>query len=321
MTILFIGGTRFVGRYGAEAALARGHRVTLLHRGSKGSTDIAGVEEILCDRMDDLSEVAKRRWDAVVDTCGYVPRVVRHSASALEGSVGRYLFVSSISAYDVSGGGEPKVFDKAPLDTEEITGETYGPLKVECEKAAREIYGDRFLNIRPGLIAGPHDTTNRFTHWVERFASGGPVLVPDLKNAPLQLIDARDLGAFMIGGIERGLSGDFDVAGEEGTFGAMIDTLAALWPEAEPVKASADRLEQLGLKLWTDLPLAMEDDGTGSLMRMKCRLALASGLTRRPLSETAVATHEWAKDHPASEPAYGTSRERELEAIRALVQA
>lgn len=269
--------------------------------------------------MDDLSDLATRTWDGVIDTCGYVPRVVRQSASALRDSTGRYLFVSSINAYNVVEEGEPTLIDREPLDTEEIDGETYGPLKVECEKAIAEIFGSRALIVRPGLVAGPHDPTNRFTYWVERFANGGPVLVPDLKDQDLQLVDARDLGEFMVTGLEKGLSGAFDVAGELGTFGGMIRALCTVWPGADPVMASPGQLEELEVELWTDLPCAMADAKvTRSMMRFKCLPAVEEGLTRRPLEETARDTHEWAAAHAAADPPYGMSRERELEVLGRL---
>lgn len=311
MNILILGGTVFVGRGVAEAALARGHNVTLFHRGSKGTGLIPGADEILGDRDGGLDALKERRWDAVVDACGYVPRIVGASAQALRGAVDRYLFVSTISVYEDDGtGGLRESAVETPVGTEEITGDTYGPLKVECERAVLSAWGEKATIVRPGLVYGPYDPTNRFPYWVGRFMEGGEVLVPDLLNAPLQQIDARDLGNFIVLLLEKDRKGTYDAVGEDSTFGETIAACHALNLGAQPVYADPSALERLGVKLWQDLPLVTAD--AGAMMRIEPRKAVAAGLERRSLHATTEDTAAWLREVGLPEsPRFGMSRERE----------
>lgn len=313
MNILILGGTVFVGRGVAEAALARNHRVTLFHRGSKGKGLVPGAERILGDRDGGLDALRGQRWDAVVDACGYVPRLVGDSARALREAAGRYLFVSTISVYDEN----MEVMAVAePVGAEEITGATYGPLKVECEREVAAAWGDRATLVRPGLVYGPFDPTNRFPYWVDRFLKGGEVLVPDAAGWPLQQIDARDLGNFIVLLLEKDLAGTYDAVGEDSTFGEAIAACHALNLGARPVYADPAALEGLGVKLGTDLPLAYGDKPT---MRIDPKAAVAAGLERRSLRETIEDTAAWVRSLEASEgPRSGMSREREAEVLGRL---
>ncbi len=318
MDILILGGTVFVGRGVAEAALARGHRVTLFHRGSKGAGLIPGADDILGDRDGGLDALAGRRWDAVVDACGYVPRIVGDSARVLREVAGRYLFVSTISVYedDEMGGLKEKAVE-TPVGTEEITGETYGALKVECERAVVAAWDDRATIVRPGLVYGPHDPTNRFPYWVRRFLEGGEVLTPDILDAPLQQIDARDLGTFMVLLLEKDLAGVYDAVGEDSTFGDTIAACQALNLGAQPVYVDVATLEGLDVKTGSDLPLAYAD--AGSLMRIQPAATIAAGLERRPLSATTVDTAAWVRTTHADEThPSGFTREREAETLAKL---
>src|SRR5882762_6808084 len=202
MRILVLGGTRFLGRGFVVAAQARGHELTLFNRGRTNPELHPRVERILGDRDGGLGALAGRTWDAVVDPSGFFPRVVGASARALAGSVGRYLFVSSISVYaEPIPHGVDETAPVAPLAdpaVEDIGGGAYGGLKALCEDRVREAFGERATVVRPGLIVGPHDTTDRFPYWPRRIARGGEVLAPGEPSAPVQLIDARDLAAFMV---------------------------------------------------------------------------------------------------------------------------
>ncbi|HET9866459.1 MAG TPA: NAD-dependent epimerase/dehydratase family protein, partial [Nitrospira sp.] len=229
MRILIIGGTRFLGRHLVEAALARSHEVTLFNRGKSNPDLFPQLETILGDRETDVEKLKGRIWDAVIDVAGYVPRVVRLSAEVLEPNVSRYVFISSVSVYDN--------FSKAGIDesdpvgkiedesVEEITGETYGPLKALCEKAVQELYRERALIVRPGLIVGPHDPTDRFTYWPVRVARGGDVLAPQKPEAPIQVVDVRDLADFIIKLIQENASGIYNATGPdyELTIGELLD--------------------------------------------------------------------------------------------------
>jgi 2'-hydroxyisoflavone reductase len=199
MDLLILGGTGFLGRYLVEAALGDGHRPTLFNRGLSEPGLFPEVEKLEGDRDGDLSALRGRRWDAVIDTCGYVPRVVGASARILADAVDHYTFISSISVYsdDIAlGADEGAQVRELPDPTiEEVTGETYGGLKALCERAVEETMPGRVLNVRPGLISGPHDPTDRFTYWPRRVAAGGEVLAPDHEERKVQYIDVRDLAS------------------------------------------------------------------------------------------------------------------------------
>ena len=206
MKILIIGGTRFLGRHLVNSARARGHDVTLFNRGMTNPNLFRNVDMIQGDREKDLDQLSGQ-WDAVIDTCGYFPRIVRMSAEALKDKVDQYVFISSISVYaDFKKININESYPVGKIEDEtmeQITGESYGPLKALCEKAVQDVFGINSLIIRPGLIVGPHDPTDRFTYWPVRIARGGDVLVPDNPNALTQIIDVRDLSDFIIHLVEQ----------------------------------------------------------------------------------------------------------------------
>lgn len=218
MDILIIGGTRFVGRALVDVAQARGHTVTLFNRGKTNPDVYPNVETIVGDRETDLDKLEGHTWDAVIDTCGYVPRIVKLSAEALKDKAKHYTFISSISVYPVVGAPnrdeESELLTMEDETVEEITNETYGPLKVLCEQAVQDAFPDGTLIIRPGLIVGPHDPTNRFTYWVTRTAKGGDAIAPSAEQ-PMQFVDARDLAEFTIKQVEAGVCDVYNVTGPE----------------------------------------------------------------------------------------------------------
>ena len=200
MKLLVLGGTKFLGRHAVDAALADGHDVTIFTRGQTNPELFPEVEHLQGDRDGDLDALSGGTWDGVVDTSGYVPRIVRQSAELLRDRVGRYVFVSSISVYDDFSEPLTEASPVAELEdpaTEEIM-ENYGALKAACERVVEEIYGDRSARVRAGLIVGPYDPTDRFTYWPRRIALGGEVLGPGDPDAPVQFIDARDLAAWLV---------------------------------------------------------------------------------------------------------------------------
>lgn len=222
--LLILGGTVFLGRHVVDAALAAGHRVTILHRGHSPAHRPGDVEELLADRDGGLDVLAGRSWDAVVDTSGYVPRVVGDSARRLAGAVDHYVFVSSVSVYaDLTGGVDEDRPLHEPPDHEDVAA-AYGGLKVGCERAVEAALPGRALHVRAGLIVGPHDGTNRFTYWVTRVAAGGEVLVPDALDRPVQVVDVRDLAGWMVDAAEDRLTGTLNVMGPRGavTFGGLL---------------------------------------------------------------------------------------------------
>ncbi|MGD8584499.1 MAG: SDR family oxidoreductase [Chloroflexota bacterium] len=318
MRLLILGGTVFLGRHLVEAAIAREHEMTLFNRGQHNPELFPGAEKLRGDRDGDLNALRGREWDAVIDTCGYVPRVVAQSADLLVETVERYIFISSISVYaDAS---RPGVNEDSPLlvpetGTEEITGESYGPLKVACEQVVEQSFPGRSLIIRPGLIVGPHDPTDRFTYWPVRLHRGGDVLAPAPRNAPVQVIDVRDLAEWIIRCIEEGTTGVLNATGPEHPL-TMAEMLH-LCREAIDSKARlrwlpADYLLAAGVEPWSDLPLWLADDETAGLLATDVSRALATGLVFRPLSQTARDTLAWAHSRPAGHQwRAGLSAERE----------
>lgn len=323
MKLLILGGTEFVGRHMAEAALARGHDVTLFHRGQHGAELFPQAEHVLGDRDGGLDALRDRTWDAVLDTCGYVPRVVRQSVDVLARAAGHYTFVSSVSVYQdfaVPGIDEDYAVAVMPDETvEEVTGETYGPLKILCEQAVCDSFPDRALVVRPGLVVGPHDKTGRFTYWPRRVAEGGDFLAPGRPGRRVQFIDARDLAAWTVSMIERRVAGTFNAVSDDPTWtmGRLLDECQAVSRvQANPVWADDAWLLGEGLQPWTDLPLWLPDtpEWAGAESVSVAR-AVAHGLTFRPLVETVADTLAWDKtlvadDRPQG-PKAGITRDRE----------
>ena len=329
MKILIIGGTKFLGRHLVDSALARGHVVTLFNRGKTNPGLFPSVETILGDREFDIAKLAGREWDAVVDVAGYVPRIVRLSATGLREAeaVGRYVYISSISAY--AGLARAGVTESDPLATmedesvEEITESTYGPLKVLCEKAAQEIYGERALVIRPGLIVGPHDPTDRFTYWPVRVARGGDVLAPDRPEALTQIIDVRDLSDFTIQLIEENTGGVFNATGPEHGlgFGTMLDACQQVsGSDARLHWASPEFMERHKVEAWSDMPAYLPETGNDAgWARVDVSKAVRAGLAFRPLEETVRDTLAWANTRPADHAwRAGLKPEREQELLNLL---
>ena len=323
MDLLILGGTRFLGRHLVEAALWDGHRVTLFNRGLSGPDLFPEVETIKGDREGDLSALQGRRWDAAIDTCGYVPRVVRASAGLLADAVDHYTFVSSISVYSDDIG--PGADEGAPVEeledptVEEVTGETYGGLKALCERAAEEEMQGRVLNVRPGLISGPHDPTDRFTYWPRRVAAGGEVLAPDRPELQVQFIDVRDLAAWMVKMSAEQQTGTYNATGPayELRMGKLLEECEAVGGgEAQIVWVSEDFLEENGVEPFTELPLWVPREFAG-MLAVDCGEAIAAGLTFRPVSETIRDVLEWDSKRVAADLVAGLKPERERELLSA----
>jgi 2'-hydroxyisoflavone reductase len=322
MDLLILGGTRFLGRYLVEAALGGDHRVTLFNRGLSEPDLFPEVETIKGDRDGDLSALRGRRWDAVIDTCGYVPRVVRASAGLLADAVDHYTFVSSISVYPDNMG--PGADEGAPVEeledptVEEITGETYGGLKALCERAAEEEMPGRILNVRPGLISGPHDPTDRFTYWPRRVAAGGEVLAPDRPELRVQFIDVRDLAGWMVKMSAEQQTGTYNATGPayELRMGKLLEECEAVGGDAKIVWVSEEFLEENGVEPFTELPLWVPREYAG-MLAVDCGKAIAAGLTFRPVSETIRDVLEWDTNRAEPDLAAGLEPEKERELLSA----
>jgi 2'-hydroxyisoflavone reductase len=319
MRILIIGGTHFVGHAMAQAGLDAGHDVTLLHRNK--TSELPGATHLLSDRDGDLSVLGDQRWDATIDVCAYVPGQVRHLHEGLDGRGGHHLFVSTVSVYQepsAPGAGEDSPLFPVPApDVNEITNETYGPLKVACELAAREAYGDDALTIiRPTYVVGPRDMTARYPYWVLRAARGGEMLAPGPSDAPMQCVDARDMGAWTVRLAEDKVAGTFTAARPGTTFGEFLDeTVDALGTDVDVVPVDGRWLVEQGVD-GMQLPLWSEGSPEFALAMASTRAADA-GLTHRPFADVVRDTLAWAQANPdqATNPVTGMSPERERELL------
>ena len=323
MKLLVLGGTVFLGRHVVAEALAAGHEVTTFTRGRTNPELFPEAEHLHGDRDGNLDALAGRGWDVVIDTSGYVPRVVRQSGELLRDAVGRYVFVSSISVYaDFS----------VPIDESSPTAELgdpesedvqehYGALKAACERALDELYGDRATRVRAGLIAGPYDPTNRFTYWPVRIAEGGDVLVPGEPERLVQFVDARDLALWMLSLAEGGQMNATGPA-QPTTMAEVVERIAAAvgsrcrwhWIDSETLVAA-------GVEPWMELPLWLPGAEYAGLLQADTRRALAAGLGFRPTEETAVDTLAWARTAGEQRPTLTRERERELLAGRGVLES
>jgi 2'-hydroxyisoflavone reductase len=304
--LLVLGGTKFLGRAVVAEALARGHEVTMFNRGETNPELFPDVEKLRGNRDGDLAALAGRDWDVVVDTSGYLPRVVRASAELLADRVGHYVFVSSISVYgDFS---EVAREDETPLirldDTsdESLEGDRYGGFKALCERTVADVFPGRSARVRAGLIVGPNDPTGRFTYWPSRVARGGEVLVPGRKGRQVQFIDVRDLGAWLFDVGERGVAGAFNATGPEPpvTMGELLETCRAVsGSNAHLTWVDEAFLRENEVGEWMELPLWVAETGDPAWRRFleaDVSRAVAEGLRFRAVAETVRDTLEWALD-------------------------
>ncbi|HYF92475.1 MAG TPA: NAD-dependent epimerase/dehydratase family protein [Symbiobacteriaceae bacterium] len=304
MKILLIGGTEFLGRHIVDAALALGHEVTLFNRGQTNPDLFPAVQKLRGDRDGGLDVLKGRRWDAVIDTCGYVPRVVAASAQLLAGAVEHYTFVSTCSVYPLD---KLEPDEAAPVVTladetiEQVTGQTYGGLKALCEKAAEAAMPGRVLVVRPGLIVGPHDPTDRFTYWPVRVARGGEVLAPGRPEVRVQVIDGRDLASFIVRMVEARATGIYNTTGPERrlTLGELLVTAKEVsGSDATFTWVPDEFLVEQKAGPWREIPLWVPDGGADGIFSVNSAKAFAAGLVCRPLAETCRDTIAWDGARP-----------------------
>lgn len=324
MKILVLGGTVFLGRAVVDAALERGHEITLFHRGTHGAELRPGVERVLGDRRTDLGRLAGGRWDLAIDTCAYRPSEVESAADALLERVERYQFVGSVSAYaDPS---RPGITERSalsrwsPEDGEELTNESYGPLKAACEAVATRRWGARALLVRPGLIVGPWDPSDRFTWWAERMDGGGRVPVPAELDQPVQWIDGRDLAEWMLHAGAEGLSGPFNAVGPNDP-AALGDLLEGCLTEAAnpatPVPMPSEFLLAQGVQPWMEIPLWLPGEEGAGLEQVDNTRIAAAGLRTRPLLETLRDLRAWLPERGERPRRAGLPPEKEAALLAA----
>jgi len=325
--VLVLGGGVFLGKHVSAVLRKRGHAVTHFNRGKSGGPPPAGVMTVRGDRRSDLAALETGTWDAVVDTSGYAPRDVEIATRFFAGRTRRYLFVSTISVYDAA---------RSPLDEDSptlplpdaanrtlVTPETYGALKAACETVVVSTFRERATVLRPGLIVGPDDPTDRFTAWPVRFATGGDILVPESPAFHTQFVDVRDLSEFMVRCIERGLGGTYNVTSPRGmhalgsVFAACADVARV---SARLHWASPTFLENHGIEAWSDMPLWIpKSAGLPGMLSVDVRRALVTGLAFRPIRETARDTLHWAQTRPRGYAMRaGLTAQREAAALAVL---
>lgn len=341
LRILVLGGTAFLGPAVVDCALARGHTVTLFNRGRTNPGLYPDLEKLTGDRDGDLKALEGREWDVVLDTSAYYPKVVDDSAGLLKDRVGQYIFISSISVYaDFS---RPGLHEGSPVGTitaeelaavdsvRKITGENYGPLKALCEQAAERAMPGRTCVIRPGLIVGPMDRSGRFTYWPVRVQKGGEVLAPDGPEVPTQVIDVRDLGAWIVRCAEANVTGVFNATSPAGelTMGELLQACKDV-AGSDATFTWVDRawLAEQEVAPWSDLPVwvPLEGEEAGHPF-VDVDRALAAGLVFRPIRETVRGTLDWwatlgdeDRDrylHSRADGAAGLSPAREAELLAA----
>ncbi len=328
LRILILGGTGFIGPHEVRYALARGHSVTLFNRGQTNPHLFPELEKLVGDRNDNLEALRGREWDVVIDNSASIPRWVRQSAQLLKDSADLYLFVSTLSVIaDNSIVGADESVAVATIEdptTEEVTGRTYGALKALCEQEAVRAFPRRALVVRPGLIVGPEDRSDRFTYWPVRIDRGGEVLAPGDPNDPTQIIDARDLTGWMIRMLEQGEMGVYNATGPIRPL-AMAEMLygirAVTSADVRFTWADADFLDEHEVSAWADMPTWIPpSDGAEGFSRVNCAKAIGKGLTFRPLAETARDTLDWFKTLPEERQANlraGIKPDREVEVLAA----
>lgn len=333
MKILIIGGTKFSGRHLVKAAVANEHEVTIFHRGNHPSGDLGDVEEIFGDRIFNLEKLKNRKFDVVVDMCGYLPQWVETSTEFLKDAVEKYVFISSISAYkDLSQKDfdEDTMLEKLSAEQEERfakinpegdfnavdLGDMYGALKVLCEEEVTKVFPENKIIIRPGLIVGEYDFTDRFTYWVMRVASGGEVLAPGNPKEFVQFIDAKDLAKWIVALIENDETGIYNAVIKPLTitFGEMLDEIKmATDSDAEFTWVSDEFLQKNDVKPWSEMPLYLPDE-IKNMLTANVDKALAKNLTFRPFDETIKDILNWRKTIN-DELKAGISAEREVELL------
>ncbi len=324
-TLLILGGTGFIGPHLTEQALSRGWQVTHFNRGRRDA-DVEGVETLTGDRKGELDSLRGRQWDAVIDNTGYIPKFVKMSSELLKDS-GYCLFISSISAY--ASFAKPNDEDSplgvlANIEEENVTNDTYGPMKVLCERYVQQTFGKRSCIVRPGYIVGPLDPTDRFTYWPVRYAQGGVMAAPGTPADPIQFIDVRDLVRFMMDLVDRRANDVFNADSAPGQF-----TLQKVFDSAQRVSGARTEVtwidedflaanmkpEEMRFAPWS--PMKGEDAG-GSLT--STARAQAAGLSIRALDDTVRDTLAWHATRPEDKRLQlrsGLSAEREAELLAA----
>ncbi len=334
MNILVLGGTQFSGRAFVEQATQANHQITLLHRSPQNPGLPSSVRRLVGDRDPEkgagLGEIQKlidagERFDAVVDMCGYVPRVMQASCEMLKDACDLYVFTSTISVYDKDSGDETPDEDSKKIDledksVEEVNGETYGGLKVLCEQVVRSWYPENHCIVRPTVIAGPNDPTDRVTWWTRMMGELDAMIIPSPPSGLAGFIDSRDLAAFFLRCVEHQISGIYNAVGPEvglGLHDFITRSHAAMGSKTRLIELDESKMESLELKPWVDIPTYAPEEGQ-FMYRISSQRAIDKGLTLRPLEETMLAVRQWDVERGLPELKAGISVDRMKELVGSL---
>lgn len=331
LNILFLGGTGFLGPHTVQYAIDRGHKVTLFNRGKTNKDLFPKLEKIVGDRDPNkgkgLTGLKGREWDAVIDTSGYVPRIVGASSEMLAEQAKQYLFVSTICTYDNWAEGGNFRDEKSPRATledpkTEDVSKHYCALKGYCEMAADKAMPGRVTHIRPGLIVGPRDKTDRFTYWPVRFSKGGEILAPGKPKDYTQFIDVRDLAQFMVHTVEKNLTGEYNLVRPAMPFGDLVESCKKVAPKGTKVTwVSNDFMQENDVQPWRDILMWADSESVGAgALTWSSEKAIKDGLTFRPVDDTVRATVDWFQTLPEKRQAKlraGMSMEKEAKVLAA----
>lgn len=313
MRVLMLGGTSFVGRAIVDELLVRGHQPTIFSRGVTNPDVFPSVGHRVGDRSTgDYTSLADGSWDAVVDVSAYYPRQVDQVLSAAGERAGRYLLISTVSVYDIARAPADGLDENAPLlpavrHTEEVTNETYGGLKVASEEDVLARMGARATIVRPGIVAGPHDTTDRFTYWARRGAQGGRIALPGRPDQPVQVVDSRDLARLCVQLLEDDRPGVYNAVGPTPPV-TMAELIAAC---ADAAGSVAEVVPVAPVQREQGFPLLLDDPGSDAMFRASAAAARSAGLTATPLIDTARDTAAWDRERgmPPIARAFDTDQE------------
>ena len=326
LKVLILGGTGFIGPHFVDVLGAGGHTITLFNRGKRDAEAKPGIEQLLGDRNGQIDALKGRDWDVVIDNSGYTPKQVRATAELLNGHVQQYVFISSVAVYadfKKAGIAEDYPLKVLPDPTvEEVTGETYGGLKVLCEKVVEQVYGKNACIIRPSYIAGPGDHTDRFTYWPWRVSRGGEMIAPGQPGDPFQFIDVRDLANFMRTCVEKKVGGQYNLCNASGsvTIGSLLDTSKKVTgADTKFVWVSAEFLEKneiIGEKAKGNyMPIWQSASGEDAgICLASNERAVKKGLKCRALEETIRDTLAWQKGRPEDKQKLRAGLSSEMEA-------
>jgi 2'-hydroxyisoflavone reductase len=321
LKILILGGTSFLGPNLVEQLQERGHQVTVFNRGNQDFSRFPDVEKLRGDRAGNLDALKGRKWDAVIDTSGHLPRIVEASSEVLLHATNHYTLVSSVGVYaNFHHLGINEECPVAVLDnpTEEITEKTYGALKAGCERMIQNYFPGRCLIVRPGLIVGPGDPTGRFSYWPRRMKDGGAILAPGEPSQNVQFIDVRDLAAWIVNQVERQAVGTYNVTGKPILFETLLTECQKVTQiDSKLHWASEDFLIKHQVQDWVELPLWLSSPrNMPGFLNVSIEKACAAGLTLRPIADTINAILEWDAQKSVDSSQVGLSREKEQELLR-----